>query len=114
MRLLNTDINTIIKSNDKSPPEKLNIEAVAPLIINTNKDFNIMMINASFGFVKNKQYITAILAKPSFTPGGNNGIGGIMPSTIDNTTAQAKNIDRNTMRLTRSFLDRHHPFQVTY
>lgn len=72
------------------PPVKLRKPATAPLVIKTNIAFNTTILSADDFPIKNKVYITTILASPNFIPGAGIGTEGKEFSTIDNINAIAK------------------------
>ena len=66
---------------ESTPPDMLRRNDVTPRIKKTKPDFKTTMVKADFFPRKNRQYIVTIFDKPSFTPGGSIGIGGIIYST---------------------------------
>jgi hypothetical protein len=81
--------NSIITKAESRPPERLMRNAVMPLIKNTKPDLRKTMVNADFRPKKKRQYIVTILDSPSFTPGGNIGVGGMRYSTYVSTNENA-------------------------
>ena len=83
---LNMDTKRTITTIESKPPEKLKRLARNPRVKKTKMDLKIAKQTAYFLLKKNTEYITTIFERPSFTPGGKNGIGGKKLSIIESTT----------------------------
>ena len=99
MFLLNISNKNITVKIERSPPQILMTDAVAPLIKKTNMDFKIVNIMASFLPIIITTNITIILERPNLMLGGNPGTGGNICSSIDTTIMIASIRPKRAMRL---------------
>jgi len=84
----------------KTPPERLIIIAVAPLVIPANRPFITAMQRAGIKPTCEAAYMVIIFERPNFAPGGISGIGGNISSTAESVRASAANNPLNaTLRV---------------